>query len=79
MAHSISERGQEVRMDDLQTMRELVQELSRMEPRLRESRAQQLFSGRSLQHEGGEKDPHIDLFSSEPPAYGPITREEDFW
>jgi hypothetical protein len=73
MAHSIAEHGRHVRMDDLQTMRELVQELSLMEPRLRESRAQQVLSARSLQHIREEKkDPDIDLFPSEPPAYGPI-------
>ena len=59
-------------MDDLQTIRELVQELSRMEPRLRDSRAQQVLSARSLQHKGEKKDPtEIDLLSPEPPAYDP--------
>ena len=73
MAHSIAEHRREVRLGDLQTMRELVQELSRMESRLRESRAQQVIDARSPQliHEEKNYPSDIDMFFCGPPEYGP--------
>ena len=67
MAHSIAEHGQEVRMGDIRTLRELVQELPRMEPLLRESSARRVVSPQLAC--GGPSD--IDMFSYDPPVYRP--------
>ena len=67
MARSIAEHELEVRMD-LQTIRDLVQGLSRMEPRLR---AQQVLNARLPNHEEKKYTPDTNLFGCEPPAYEP--------
>ena len=67
MARSVAGHGGDVRMDDLPTMCELVQELSRMEPLLRESQERQVLNARPPQVIHGAIDP----FPCEPPAYRP--------
>ena len=64
MSHSIAEHGQVARLDKLQTLRELIQELYRTEQRLREARAQQVLSAESPERINDE-------ISCEPPAYEP--------